>query len=408
VSRKRRIRVLVAEDDAAVRNALEALFRAEQRLELTASVGDATGAVEAAARERPDVALVGVRMPGGGVHAAREIRSCSPNTKVIAFTAHKDPANVLEMLEAGAVGYVVKGASIDGIVDEVVQAAAGKSSLSVEVTGDVIETLVGQLGVQRKAAEKTERQEKRIRRALDDEDSFSMVYQPIFSLSGGMAGVEALARFRGPPKRGAELWFAEADAVDLCRELELATMKEALSVLPDLPAGIFLSFNASPKTLLSAAFRKLLLESSDPARVVIEVTEHARIDNYERLNAAFDRVREVGVRLAVDDAGAGFASLRHILRLAPDFIKLDRTLIAGIESDRSRQALAAGLISFAERIDATIIAEGIEELAEVDMLTSLGVCHGQGFLLARPGPLRLLSADPRRLRPARRGRAVAV
>jgi EAL domain-containing protein (putative c-di-GMP-specific phosphodiesterase class I) len=95
------------------------------------------------------------------------------------------------------------------------------------------------------------------------------------------------------------------------------------------------------------------------------------------------------VRLAVDDAGAGFASLRHILRLAPDFIKLDRTLIDGIEKDRSRQALAAGLISFAERIDATIIAEGIEQIAEVDMLTSLGVGYGQGFFLARPGPLPL-------------------
>jgi EAL domain-containing protein (putative c-di-GMP-specific phosphodiesterase class I)/DNA-binding NarL/FixJ family response regulator len=408
VSRKPRIRVLVAEDDASVRDALEAVFRAERSVELTASVGDATGAVEAAARERPDVALVGVRMPGGGVQAAREIRSCSPKTRVLAFTAHNDPANVLEMLEAGAVGYVVKGNSIDGIVDEVVQAAAGKSSLSVEVTRDVIETLVGQLGVQRKAAEKTERQEKRIRRALDEENSFRMVFQPIFSLSGGMAGAEALARFRGPPKRGAEYWFAEADAVCLRRELELATMKAALSALPDLPAGIYLSFNVSPKTLLSAGFRKLVLECSDPARVVIEVTEHARIDNYERLNAAFDRVRKVGVRLAVDDAGAGFASLRHILRLAPDFIKLDRTLIAGIESDRSRQALAAGLISFAARIDATIIAEGIEEFAEVDMLTSLGVGHGQGFLLARPGPLPLPPADTSGLRLAAHRRPVAV
>jgi EAL domain-containing protein (putative c-di-GMP-specific phosphodiesterase class I)/DNA-binding NarL/FixJ family response regulator len=408
MSRKPRIRVLVAEDDTSVRDALEALFRAERSLELAASVGDATGAVEAAARERPDVALVDVRMPGGGVHAAREIRSCSPKTKVIAFTAHNDPADVLEMLEAGAVGYVVRAGSIDGIVEAVVQAAAGKSSLSVEVTRDVIETLVGQLGVQRKATEKTERQERRIRRALDDEDSFSMVFQPVFSLSGGIVGAEALARFRGPPRRGPERWFAEADAVDLRRELELATMKAALSAMPDLPPRIYLSVNASPKTLLSAGFRKLLQENADPARVVIEVTEHARIDDYERLNAAFDRVRKLGVRLAVDDAGAGFASLRHILRLSPDFIKLDRTLISGIESDRSRQALAAGLISFAERIDATIIAEGIEQTAEVDMLTSLGVGDGQGFLLARPGPLPLPLPDTGELRPARRRRAVAV
>lgn len=399
------IRVLVAEDDSSVRHALEALFRSERSLQLAAAVGDATSAVEAAAREQPDVAIVDVRMPGGGAHAAREIRNCSPATKVIAFTARDDRATVLEMLEAGAVGYVVKGGSIEAIVEAIEQAAAGQSSLSVEVTGDVIKTLVGQLGVQRKATEKAERHEKRIRRALDEEDSFSMVFQPIFSLSGPMVGAEALARFRGPPKRGPERWFAEAEAVGLRLELELAAMKAALSALPQIPTEIYLSLNASPKTLLSAGFRKLLAENSEPTRVVIEVTEHARIDDYERLNAAFDRVRELGVRLAVDDAGAGFASLRHILRLAPDFIKLDRTLIAGIETDRSRQALAAGLISFAERIDATIVAEGIEQMAEVDMLASLGVGHGQGFLLAWPGPLPLRAATD--LRPGRYSRAVA-
>ncbi len=399
------IRVLIAEDVPAVRDALKALFRSKLGLELAAAVGDATSAVEAAVRERPDVALVDVRMPGGGAHAAREIRKRSPETKVIAFTAHHDRATVLEMLEAGAVGYVLKGSSIDAIVDSIEQAAAGQSSLSAKVTGDVIETLVGQLGVQRKAAEKAERHEKRIRRALDEKGHFSMVFQPIFSLSGPMVGAEALARFRGPPKRGPERWFTEADGVGLRRELELAALKAALSEMPRLPPEIYLSLNASPKTLLSAAFRKLLLENSDPARVVIEVTEHARIDDYERLNAAFARVRAAGVRLAVDDAGAGFASLRHILRLSPDFIKLDRTLIAGIESDRSRQALAAGLISFAKRIDATIIAEGIEQLADVDMLTSLGVGHGQGFLLARPGPLPLPVTTE--LRPSRYSRAVA-
>jgi EAL domain-containing protein (putative c-di-GMP-specific phosphodiesterase class I)/DNA-binding NarL/FixJ family response regulator len=383
------IRVLVAEDDPSVRHALEALFRSERHLELAAAVGDATGAVEAAAREQPDVALVDVRMPGGGANAAREIKSCSPKTKVIAFTAHDDRATVLEMLEAGAVGYVIKGGSIDAVVEAIERAAAGQSSLSVEVTGSVIETLVRQLGVQRRAAEKAGRSEKRIRRALDEEGNLTIVFQPIFSLSGPTVGAEALARFRGPPMRGPERWFAEADQVGLRRELELAAIKAALSALPRLPPGIYLSLNASPKTLMSAGLRKLLLASSDPARVVIEVTEHARIDDYERLNAAFDRVRELGVRLAVDDAGAGFASLRHILRMSPDFIKLDRTLIDGIQTDRSRQALAAGLISFAEHIDATVIAEGIEQLAEVDMLTSLGVCHGQGYFLARPGPLPL-------------------
>ena len=388
--------MLVAEDVPAIRDALEALFRSEDGLELIAAVGDAPSAIEAATRERPDVALVDVRMPGGGAHAAREIRNCSPETKVIAFTAHHDRATVLEMLEAGAVGYVLKGGSVEAIVGAIEQAAAGQSSLSVEVAGDIIEALVGKLAVERKATEKAKRLEKRIRRALDEKDKFSMVFQPIFSLGGAMVGAEALARFKGPPKRGPEVWFAEADAVGLRRELELATMKAALAALPQLPEELYLSLNASPKTLLSAGFRKLLVENCDPTRIVIEVTEHAPIEDYDKLNVAFDRVRQLGVRLAVDDAGAGFASLRHILRLAPDFIKLDRTLVDGIESNRSQQALAAGLISFAGRIDATIIAEGIEQVAEVEMLSSLGVAYGQGFFLARPAPLPLSAVTERK------------
>jgi EAL domain-containing protein (putative c-di-GMP-specific phosphodiesterase class I) len=125
---------------------------------------------------------------------------------------------------------------------------------------------------------------------------------------------------------------------------------------------------------------------------VAEVTEHARISDYGKLDRALAPLRRRGMRLAVDDAGAGFASLRHILRLNPDFIKLDRTLIDQIDRDRSKQALAAGLISFADKSGATIIAEGIERAAEVKTLVDLGVSYGQGYYLARPGPLSGASA----------------
>lgn len=407
MSGRPRIRVLVAEDDPTVRDALEALFRSERSLELAAAVGDAPSAVEAARREQPDVALVDVRMPGGGASAARGITSCAPGTRVLAFTAHDDRETVLQMLEAGAIGYLLKGGSIDEIVEAIHRAADGQAPLSAEVAGEVIDELLGQLSVDRQNETQTRRREKRIRRALEGKDRFSMVFQPICSLSGRMVGAEALARFRGPPRRGPERWFAEAEEVGLRRELEVAAAKVALSALPSLPPEIYLSLNVSPKTLLSGSFRKLVLENSDPTRVVVEVTEHARIDDYERLNAAFDRLRGPGVRLAVDDAGAGFASLRHILRLAPDFIKLDRTLIDGIEYDRSRQALAAGLISFAEKIEATIIAEGIEHSAEVDVLTALGVGYGQGFFIAKPAPLPLKTTRFRAGRRRRRSRAVA-
>jgi EAL domain-containing protein (putative c-di-GMP-specific phosphodiesterase class I)/DNA-binding NarL/FixJ family response regulator len=382
------IRVLIAEDDAAVRGALSDIIRTETTLELAAAVADGDQAIEAAAREQPHVALLDVRMPGGGAVAVRGIKRVSPETSVLALSAHDDRVTVLEMLEAGVSGYLVKGSSIGAIVDSIERAAAGQGSLSGKVAGDVIEVLAGQLTVRRRADERRERREVRIRRAIEDDTVLRIVFQPICTLGGDPVGVEALSRFDVPPKRGPERWFAEASEVGLRRELELAAVRKALQQLPLVPADMFLSVNVSPGTLMAAPFRKLL-EAVDGTRIVVEVTEHAPIEDYERLGAAVGRLRDCGVRLAVDDAGAGFASLRHILRLAPDFIKLDRTLIAGIEVDRSRQALAAGLISFARKIDATIVAEGIERPAEVAALQALGVAYGQGFFLARPGPLPL-------------------
>ena len=124
-------------------------------------------------------------------------------------------------------------------------------------------------------------------------------------------------------------------------------------------------------------------------RLVIELTEHERVEDYDSLGEALGRWRARGGRLAVDDAGAGFASLRHTLRLQPDIIKLDITLTRDIDRERAKRALASALISFAEEMGMTIVAEGIETQSELDALLALGVRYGQGFFLARPGPLPL-------------------
>jgi EAL domain-containing protein (putative c-di-GMP-specific phosphodiesterase class I)/CheY-like chemotaxis protein len=395
MNERKAIRVLLAEDDPVVLEALSALVDDEPALELAAAVNDTAAAVEAAARLRPDVALVDVRMPGGGgAEAARGIKRCSPETRVLALSAYDDRATVLEMLEAGVVGYLVKGSSIEAIMDSIEQAAAGQGSLSVEVTGEVIDELVGQLQVRRRASERKQGSKALIQRMLSEDGALKMVFQPICALDGsGPVGVEALARFRGPPLRPPDRWFEEAEAVGLRRELELAAIKAAIEELDQVPGELYLAVNASPETLRSAALLKLLART-DGSRIVVEVTEHARIDDYKAVNVALAHVRDLGVRLAIDDAGAGFASLRHILRLAPEIMKLDRTLIDRIESDRSRQALAAGLISFAEKIEATIVAEGIERQAEVSALGDLGVSYGQGFFFAKPAPLAELSLEP--------------
>jgi EAL domain-containing protein (putative c-di-GMP-specific phosphodiesterase class I)/DNA-binding NarL/FixJ family response regulator len=381
------IRVLIAEEDDVARDELATLVRSEPSLELADAVSDAAEAILVSMREKPAVAVLDVRIPGGGASAARGIKRCSPQTRILALSVQDDRETVLEMLEAGADGYLVKGSSADIIVTSIERASRGQGSLSVEVTGGVIEELAGLLHARRRSEERSQRREERIRRVLDD-NLLHTVYQPICTLAGSTVGAEALARFRGPPSRGPLRWFAEADEVGLLRELELAAVRVALTALPDLPEHIFLSVNVSPSTLATAGFLRLIA-GSDSARVVVEITEHARINDYDSLGEALDAVRAFGVRVAIDDAGAGFASLRHILRLEPEFIKLDRTLIDGIEADRSRQALAAGLISFAEKIDATIVAEGIERPAEVEALSDLGVRYGQGYFFARPAPLPL-------------------
>jgi EAL domain-containing protein (putative c-di-GMP-specific phosphodiesterase class I)/DNA-binding NarL/FixJ family response regulator len=380
-----RIRIVLADDSPALRSFVAALIQAEPGLELAGEADGAEEAIELCERVQPDVALVDVRMPGGGPRAARGIRRASPDTRVVVFSGQGDRSTVLDMLEAGAVSYLLKGESTHEVADAIRGAAMGKGSLSVEVTGGVIEALADDLADRRRAERRQLARERRIRRVLD-EHRLTTVFQPVYVLGGEVVGVEALARFTGGPSRGPQRWFAEAEEVGLLKELEILAAERALEALAALPGDWFMSINLSPNVLASRSAQRLLARYAG-SKIVVEITEHAKVDQYEHVNRAVTRLREAGVRLAIDDAGAGFASLRHILRLGPDIIKLDRSLIAGIDLDTAQQALAVGLISFAERIGATVIAEGIERAEELDMLVSLGVTQGQGFHLARPAPL---------------------
>jgi EAL domain-containing protein (putative c-di-GMP-specific phosphodiesterase class I)/AmiR/NasT family two-component response regulator len=382
-----RIRVLIADDEPVVCEALAALIETEDSLELVGTATDAQEAIELAARERPDVALVDVKMPaGGGPRAAREIRASSPKTRVLAISAYGDRGSVVEMLGAGAMGYLVKGTPAHDIVRMIHNATRGEIVLSAEVMGDVLEELTGRLHEEAREEEILRAQLQRIRGVLDG-DALTMAFQPIVDLaSESVVGVEALARFSFGPERPTETWFAEAAAVGLRRELELAAIESALAALSDAPAEPYLSINVTPETLAS---RELvdLLESVPAYRLVVEITEHAPVHDYEALNGTLARLRRRGVRLAVDDAGAGFASLRHILQLSPDLIKIDNTLSRNVYKDSARRALAAGLISFAAELEATIVAEGIQSRQELDTLRELGVRYGQGYFIARPGPM---------------------
>lgn len=219
--------------------------------------------------------------------------------------------------------------------------------------------------------------------------SFRSVYQPIVDLRDRtVVGVEALARFGGPPHRPTAEWFDDADELGLSVELERAAIEVALGGLPDLPAGMFLSLNASPSSVVTGEILDAIRDVPGE-RLVIELTEHNRVDDHERVRSAVDELRSRGVRIAIDDVGAGYAGLQWILRLRPDMIKLDLELPRGIDGDPVRRALTTALLEFGVQSGARVIAEGIETAGELTTLAQLGVTWGQGFYLARPGPLAL-------------------
>jgi EAL domain-containing protein (putative c-di-GMP-specific phosphodiesterase class I)/DNA-binding NarL/FixJ family response regulator len=384
------IRILVAEDEAAVRDALSDLIASEHGLELVAEAKDADQAIALAESLRPDVALVDVKMPaGGGQRATREIRARSPITRVIALSAYDDRSTVFEMLRAGAAGYLVKGVSGDEIVETVRRAVRGQGALSAQVTADVIDELAEQLELRERESRVRRRRVEEVRRAVAA-DALDMVFQPIIKLGSGRAiGVEALARFRIDPPRDPDAWFREAAGVGLGVDLELHATRAALEHLHRLPGRLYLSLNLSPDAAASPKFLREL-DRVDGGRVVVEVTEHDAVEDYDALDPALLELRSRGGRLAIDDAGSGYASLRHILRLHPEIIKLDITLTRNIDADPARRALATALVSFAGAINAEIVAEGIESGAEVRTLQSLGVRYGQGYYLARPAPLDAL------------------
>jgi EAL domain-containing protein (putative c-di-GMP-specific phosphodiesterase class I)/DNA-binding response OmpR family regulator len=212
--------------------------------------------------------------------------------------------------------------------------------------------------------------------------TFHPVFQPIVELSTGHAiGYEALTRFADgarPDRR-----FADAAAVGLGIELEAATITAALGAAETLPDDCWVSVNVSPEFLLDPVRPHSVLARRGQRSLVLEITEHVAIEDYARFRAAVETLGS-SVGFAVDDAGSGYASFRHILELRPDFVKLDIGLVREIDRDDVRQALVAGIVYFAERTGCRLIAEGVETEGERSRLQRLGVEYGQGYLLARP------------------------
>lgn len=215
-------------------------------------------------------------------------------------------------------------------------------------------------------------------------------FQPIRHLgTGEIVGAEALTRFVSSPFRSPDEWFVQADSIGRGPELEFLALETALLAAAELPIHIYVAVNLSPSACLDPRLSDIVRDSGlNPGRLVVELTERLAVTDYARLAAALAPLRSVGVRIAVDDVGAGFSSMRHILRLNPELIKLDRTIIAGIDSAPNQRALCAAMVIFSSQIGASLVAEGIETNAELTAVTETGVSTGQGYLLGRPSVLQ--------------------
>lgn len=507
--------VVVADDNALVRDLLHAVLGSTEEWQIVAAVEDAEGAARAAAEHRPAIALVDVHMPGGGPAAVRGIREVSPETRVIALSSADDAASVRLMLSAGAVSYVVKGTpaeellatmrgvlmpspapqpqrgvpgppkrllialsdpvALDELADAVMatpgleliglaQTAYHALSLAARLEPDiaVVDAALTSGGARLAASLAAASPETRLiswtagtgpvppghhppslvvsatepvsalleavdhvaaepprataggahvvlsgapeeehlpsRRRFERLASVlaaghvDMQLQPIVALADEQPqGYEALARFPGHPNPGPDVWFAEAHRSDVGVELERLAVRSGLAEIRRLPDGTFLSVNVSPETAISPGLREDI-EAFDPQRVVVELTEHAPVRDYDELKRALDGLRSIGARVAVDDCGAGFTSLRHVALIAPDYLKLDMMLCRDVR-EPARAALARALVGFAEETGSVVIAEGIEDRDDLCALRELGVDLGQGYLISRPeGAERLLSA----------------
>ena len=216
-----------------------------------------------------------------------------------------------------------------------------------------------------------------------------MVFQPIVRLvDGRVVGHEALARFAALPQQAPDRWFEDAEHAGLAAELELAALRRALSsyraTLADSDHTLHL--NCAPKTLVQSDLASELA-TYPLRRIVLELTEHHAVTDYARLRHVLAPLRAKGLRVAVDDAGAGYASMRHVLLLQPDIIKLDISLVRDIDSDPIKHALGSAVCVFAQQTGCTVIAEGVETPAEAQALRALGAQQAQGFYFGRPQAL---------------------
>ena len=286
------VTVLIAEDDPLIRETLATVIDGDDNFVVTAMTADAEAAIIAAIEEPPDLALLDVRMPGGGgAHAAMKIAEACPDVHIVAISAHDDKETIGEMIEAGARGYITKDGPAHQMLDTLRRCAAGESVFTPRSATNLMQQYVKSSQRMEAAKKRLREREIRMREACDPR-SINSVFQPIVDLESGEVVIyEALTRFNCGHELNTAEWFEEAVHLGMSAELEIAALARTVAALVEQgDPSVKVSVNVSPDTLLSPALMATLAPI-DLSRVVVEITEHAQIYDYEQTKAVFKRLR---------------------------------------------------------------------------------------------------------------------
>ena len=371
--------VLVVDDNPADVAFLQQLL-IRQGLERVYTETDSRKVHRLLAKHKPDLVLLALRMPHvDGFAVLAQIRKFAAGgyLPVMVLTADTTTVSRNRALVEGAQDFLTKPVDATEVVLRIA---------NLLQTRQLYATLRYLTAVQTQPGGEHAEVLARIRGVLQDK-TLTHVFQPIQDLNtGATVGHEALSRFPDPTLGGPDRWFADAFNVGLGVDLEWLAATSAVTYLDTAPPEMFLTVNMSPATVMHLVENELCQPALWP-RIVIELTEQVPVEDYPALQRALAPMRSQGARLSADDLSSGYAGFRHLLRLQPDIIKLDISLIAGINRNHEQQALTRALLTFAYEVGAQVIAEGIEEPAELNTLQDLGVPWGQGYLIGRPAPL---------------------
>lgn len=383
--------VLVIDDNPSNVRLLERILARSGNLEVATCL-EAGVAFHAFAACQPDLVLLDLHMPQmDGLEVMARIRAAVPDGEflpVIVVTADASRVARDRVLAAGAADFLNKPFDYTEVTLRVRNLLETRRlNLALLRHNRELEMEVDRERRRLATAEEARRTVvERVERVLHG-DGVQIYFQPIVDLwSGEVRGVEALARFPDTPTRPPDQWLAEAEAVGMGVQAELSLARYAIAAWGQQGASGYLAVNLSPAAL-SCAEARAVMGSLPRGAAVVELTEHAEVADYSQLLEVRARLKSAGIRLAIDDTGAGISSFQHVLRLHPDVIKLDRSLIQDLDADPARRVLVQALMALSDTTGSAVVAEGIETTAELNTLKGLGVRSGQGFLLGRPAPV---------------------